>query len=146
MNAGAPLDTLRAPLQKSKHSVQSPVKGVDPELFSPEELLGGARRGATSTSRPAYSSHMQGQVVQQRQTDPGTSDAQASSSWFQLPWKVGQQDDGSSGPSSRRISGDDRGMPLHQPPMVRPPICIAGCQCCSGYCYFGSGWQLIAMH
>lgn len=116
---GRPLTLLGRPLQKFKHSVQSPLKGVDPELFSPEELLGGSRRGATSTSRPAYSSHMQGQTVQQRQSDPGTSDAQATSSWFQLPWKVGQQDDGPSGPSSRRISGEDRGMPLHQPPMVR---------------------------
>ena len=116
-HAGAPLNAfLGRPVQKSRHLVHpSPMKGVDPELFSPEELLGGPRRGTTSTSRPGYSSHSQNQPLQQRQTEPQPSDAQPSSSWFQLPWKVGQQDDG---PSSRRISGEERGVPLHQPPMV----------------------------
>lgn len=117
---GAPLRCLGRPLQKSRHSAQlSSLKGVDPELFSPEELLGGPRR-TISTSRPGYSSHTQTPPLHQRQSESQASDAQPSSSWFQLPWKVGQQDEG---PSSRRISGEDRGVPLHQPPMVNRIHC-----------------------
>lgn len=114
---GRPLTLPGAPLQKSKaqNSVQSHlVKGVavDAELFSPEELLGGPRRSNPPALR---SGHPQQPALQQRLSEAQSQEAQPSSSWFQLPWKVGQQDEG---PSSRRISGDDRGLPLHQPPVV----------------------------
>ena len=108
---------IGAPLQKLRHSVRShPLKGVEPELFSPEELLGGARRASPSTSRPAFGSQTppQHQPAFHR-SDSESSDRQQSGSWFQLPWKVSQQDEA---PQSRRISRDDRGLPLNQPPLV----------------------------
>jgi hypothetical protein len=114
---GAPLMLFGAPLQKLRHSVRShPLKGVEPELFSPEELLGGARRAPPSTSRPVFGSQTppQSQPGLHR-SDSESSDRQQSGSWFQLPWKVSQQDEV---PQSRRISRDDRGLPLNQPPLV----------------------------
>lgn len=94
-----------------------PLKGVEPELFSPEELLGGARRALPSTSRPAFGSQTPLQTQQTiHRSDSETSDRQSSGSWFQLPWRLSPQDDA---PHSRRISRDDRGLPLHQPPLVR---------------------------
>lgn len=93
-----------------------PLKGVEPELFSPEELLGGARHALPSASRPAYGSHTPPQTQQViHRSDSDTSDRQQSGSWFQLPWRVTQQDDA---PHSRRVSRDDRGVPLNQPPLV----------------------------
>ncbi len=117
MHVGRPLMLPGAPLQKLRHSVRShPLKGVEPELFSPEELLGGARRATPSTSRPAYGSQTPPQSHQPlHRSDSESSDRQQSGSWFQLPWKVSQQDET---PQSRRISRDDRGLPLNQPPLV----------------------------
>ena len=113
---------IGTPLQKLRHSVRShPLKGVEPELFSPEELLGGARRASPSTSRPAFGSQTppQHQPALHR-SDSESSDRQQSGSWFQLPWKVSQQDEA---PQSRRISRDDRGLPLNQPPLVSFDSC-----------------------
>ena len=122
MHVGRPLMPLGAPLQKLRHSVRShPLKGMEPELFSPEELLTGARRATPSTSRPAFGSQTppQSQPTLHR-SDSESSDRQQSGSWFQLPWKVSHQDEA---PQSRRISRDDRGLPLHQPPLVRLSAC-----------------------
>lgn len=126
---------LGAPLQKLRHSVRShPLKGVEPELFSPEELLGGARRPSPSTSRPAFGSQTppQSQPTLHR-SDSETSDRQQSGSWFQLPWKVSQQDEN---PQSRRISRDDRGLPLNQPPLVSFDSCHQKTLLCSGRACF----------
>ncbi len=126
---------IGAPLQKLRHSVRShPLKGVEPELFSPEELLGGARRALPSTSRPAFGSQTppQSQPALHR-SDSETSDRQQSGSWFQLPWKVSQQDEA---PQSRRISRDDRGLPLNQPPLVSVDSCPQDTLSCSGRACF----------
>lgn len=103
-----------------------PLKGVEPELFSPEELLGGARRPLPSTSRPAFTSQAPPQTQQPiHRSDSDTSDRQSSGSWFQLPWRLSPQDDA---PHSRRISREDRGQPLHQPPLVGC-LCLSTCDC-----------------
>lgn len=106
----------RPPLAETTANNKLGLKGVEPELFSPEELLGGARRASPSTSRPAFGSQTppQHQPALHR-SDSESSDRQQSGSWFQLPWKVSQQDEA---PQSRRISRDDRGLPLNQPPLI----------------------------
>lgn len=113
-----------------------PLKGVEPELFSPEELLGGPRRALPSTSRPAFASQTPPQTQQTiHRSDSETSDRQSGGSWFQLPWRLSPQDDA---PHSRRTSRDDRGLPLHHPPLVGC-IClnlcvlvevVCGCESC----------------
>lgn len=117
LHMGRPLILPGAPLQKLRHSVRShPLKGVEPELFSPEELLG-ARRTSPSTSRAAFGSQTppQSQQSLHRSDSETSSDRQQGGSWFQLPWKVSQQDEA---PQSRRVSMNDRGLPLNHPPMV----------------------------
>ena len=114
---GRPPEAAWGALQKLRHSVRShPLKGVEPELYSPEELLGGSRRPQPSSFRtPIGGQTPSPQQVPLQNGDAEVTDQQPSTSWFQLPWRISQQDDA---PSSRRISGHDRGYPLNQPPMV----------------------------
>ena len=115
---GRPPEAAWGALQKLRHSVRShPLKGVEPELYSPEELLGGSRRPpqASSFRPPVGGQAPSPQQLPLQNGDAEVTDQQPSTSWFQLPWRISQQDDA---PSSRRVSGHDRGYPLNQPPMV----------------------------